>query len=352
MLKLLSSLFSNLKKKKQLYFIYTYLKKIEKIQVSSFYSYLKKIKMIFVSSFSSDFRKIKMIQVMNLFSSTKRKKKNLILLGVFLLFLIFILLSKKEKSDSNANNAEKILEQIQEKNKNEIEIKKIKKEKIAEEHSLKILKSSPSKKTEKKPPQNKLQQLQQNDVKQTVDKLNQKKEIKISETPLQIVKNLHIGLKKVSNKKDLYKYNDLISLIKNTYNAEKMIAKIIGDTWKKTTREDQEEIVNIFQEYIAKNYIKRFKKIKDPAFNYKKPKKIGEKLMLVKTDLVFDKNDVISINYLLLFDNNKWRIFDVLLAGSISEIATKKSEFSGFISDKTIAPLIDALKKKNSMLDN
>ena len=56
-----------------------------------------------------------------------------------------------------------------------------------------------------------------------------------------------------------------------------MIEKIIGDTWE-NNKKDQEEIVIIFQEYIAKNYFKRFKKIKNPAFNYKESKKIGEKI--------------------------------------------------------------------------
>jgi ABC-type transporter MlaC component len=41
-----------------------------------------------------------------------------------------------------------------------------------------------------------------------------------------------------------------------------------------------------------------------------------------------------------------------LLAGSISEIATKKSEFSSFIRDGKITPLINALKKKNSVLND
>ena len=165
-----------------------------------------------------------------------------------------------------------------------------------------------------------------------------------------MVNNLHVGLEKVSEKK-FSNPADLINLVKNTYNAEKMIEKIIGDTWKKTNKKDQEEIVIIFQEYIARNYFKRFNKIKNPAFNYKESKKIGEKFVLVKTDLVVDKEEV-SINYLLLFDKNKWRIFDVLLAGSISEIATKKSEFSSFISDGKITPLISALKKKNSVLND
>ena len=66
--------------------------------------------------------------------------------------------------------------------------------------------------------------------------------------------------------------------------------------------------------------------------------------MLIKTDLIVDEEKVL-INYLLLFENNKWRIFDVLLAGSISEIATKKSEFSSFIRDGKITPLIKGLKR-------
>ena len=91
--------------------------------------------------------------------------------------------------------------------------------------------------------------------------------------------------------------------------------------------------------------------IVDKDYKLPESKKIGEDFTLVKTVLVVDKEEV-SISYLLLLDKNKWRIFDVLLAGSISEIATKKSEFSGFLRDGKITPLIDALKKKNAVLND
>ena len=108
-----------------------------------------------------------------------------------------------------------------------------------------------------------------------------KNEINKFYTPEEVVNNLHVGLKKVSEKSSNSLAN-LINLVENTYNAEKMIEKIIGDTWKKTIKKDQEEIVIIFQEYIARNYFKRFNKIKNPAFNYKESKKIGENLCLLK----------------------------------------------------------------------
>ena len=57
-------------------------------------------------------------------------------------------------------------------------------------------------------------------------------------------------------------------------------------------------------------------------------------------------DEKVSISYLLSLKSQEWKIFDVLLAGSVSEIATKKSEFKSFIVDGNINPLIDALKKK------
>lgn len=297
--------------------------------------------------------------ISSLFSYFKKKKKIQVLSGFFLIFLIVTFFLNNDNSGSRADDAEKTSFPIEEIKANksddltkntEVDIEETitKKIRIDDLSKSKISegKISPKISTIKK-----LDTSSKNNAERTTEKPSQEKEIKISETPKQVVKNLHIGLKKVSEK-NVQSYNNLISLVKNTYNAEKMIAKIIGDTWKKTIRKDKEEIVTIFQEYIAINYFKRFEKIKNPTFIFKESKKINEKFVLVKTNLIVDKKEEISINYLLLLNNNKWRIYDVLIAGSISEIATKKSEFSGFIDDGKITPLINALKKQNSILNN
>ncbi len=48
--------------------------------------------------------------------------------------------------------------------------------------------------------------------------------------------------------------------------------------------------------------------------------------------------------------DNTWKIFDVLLDGSVSEVATKKSEFRKYIKGKKIDELFEALKKFNSQI--
>ena len=292
-----------------------------------------------------------------LFSYLKKIKKIYVVLGSMLIFLIIFFFSIKEPSDLDQNEKVKISVKLDEKKNlksddlsqnTKVEIEKLKNNQATKD-DLSKSKKPPEKKEKKPAVKNQRETQQKKKVLEPNKKPENKNEINKFYTPEEVVNNLHTGLKKVSEKIS-DSPTDLLNIVKNTYNAEKMITKIIGDTWKKTNKKDQQEIVIIFQEYIAKNYFKRFKKIKNPIFDYKESKKISEKLMLIKTILVVDKKEV-SINYLLIFDKNQWRIFDVLLAGSISEIATKKSEFSSFIRDGTISPLIDALKKQNSVLN-
>ena len=175
----------------------------------------------------------------------------------------------------------------------------------------------------------------------------EKKTKKINEAT-QTISKLHQGLKKISGQ-NAGIYNTTKKLITETYDTEKMLKMIIGDSWKNLNKEIKKEIINVFEEYIAKNYIKRFSKIKNLQFSSLEEKKIGN-YKTVKSNLILDNDEKISISYLLSPKRQEWKIFDVLLAGSVSEIATKKSEFKSFIVDGNINPLIDALKKKNKTL--
>ena len=175
----------------------------------------------------------------------------------------------------------------------------------------------------------------------------EKKTKKINEAT-QTISKLHQGLKKISGQ-NVGIYNTTKKLITETYDTEKMLKMIIGDSWKNLNNEIKKEIINVFEEYIAKNYIKRFSKIKNLQFSSLEEKKIGT-YKIVKSNLIFGNAEKVSISYLLSLKRQEWKIFDVLLAGSVSEVATKKSEFGSFIKKNNINLLIDALKKKNKEL--
>ena len=266
-------------------------------------------------------------------------KKNPYYVIIFLIFLMFLVtflinhkgsdeLAKEEdvkisKSDYESESKDEMEKLERKKKEDEVKNKSTKKEK----EDIKIKKTKPviSKK--------------EKDEKKTKSKIL---------SPRETIVELHKGLKKI-NSKSLTVFESTLKNIKQNYNSEKMLSMIIGNQWKNVSNKKRKEIINIFEEYIAKNYVRRFSKMKDFSFIENKEQNVG-KFVMVRSNLVIGKEEKVSISYLLSNDKNEWKIFDVLLAGSVSEIATKKSEFRSFIEGRNIDPLIDALKKKNKDL--
>lgn len=172
----------------------------------------------------------------------------------------------------------------------------------------------------------------------------------INSTPSETIDLLHNTLKKIVRSNIDNK--EVQSVISNTYNIERMLALIIGEVWKKSISKDQMALKKVFEEYIAKNYILRFKNIKSLEFGKLEINQAGKNYRMAKTRLIINSKDVVPLNYLLDQTNNSWKIFDVLIDGSISEIATKKSEFKSFTNQDDLKPLLEALQKKNSTLPN
>jgi phospholipid transport system substrate-binding protein len=58
----------------------------------------------------------------------------------------------------------------------------------------------------------------------------------------------------------------------------------------------------------------------------------------------------VNINYLMRQNNGGWQIADVYLNGTISELATRRSEFSAILHAQGINGLIEALNSKAAAL--
>ena len=135
-------------------------------------------------------------------------------------------------------------------------------------------------------------------------------------------------------------------VVKNSYDLEKMGKMIIGVHWKQINTATKHEFIDVFKRYISVNYFRRFNKINKLNFKYQKVQVIGDQFRLAGVILTADSEKV-KIDYLLGFKNKQWKIFDVLLDGSISEIATKKSDFKKIINDKGVTGLIKNLRIRN-----
>ena len=164
---------------------------------------------------------------------------------------------------------------------------------------------------------------------------------------LESIDALHESLIKISNKtiksEDLALIDDVV---KNSYDLEKMGKMIIGVDWKQIETKLKEDFINVFKRFISANYFRRFNRINDLDYEYQTVRVIGDKFRLAGVILIAD-NERIKIDYLLALKNDQWKIFDVLLDGSISEIATKKSDFKKIINEEGVSGLIKNLSVRN-----
>ena len=172
-------------------------------------------------------------------------------------------------------------------------------------------------------------------------------ETKSESTVLAGVNELHESLIKISDKTinsdNLAVIDDVV---KNSYDLEKMGKIIIGIDWKQMDTKTQKEFINVFKRFISVNYFRRFNKINELHFEHQTVTNIKDKFKLAKVVLTAD-NEKFKIDYLLGFKNEKWKIFDVLIDGSISEVATKKSDFKKIIKEEGVSGLIKNLAIRN-----
>ena len=158
---------------------------------------------------------------------------------------------------------------------------------------------------------------------------------------------LHTTIKEISEKKiDKNNINYVDEIVSNTYDIKKMSKIILGKFWSESKAHDKAKFIEKFTLYISSNYINRFRDKKDFNYEYKDIDKIGENYRIAYTIFKFSEKEKLKINYMLIKNHNKWLIFDVLLNGSISEIATKKSEFNETLNNGGITSLISLINKK------
>ena len=71
---------------------------------------------------------------------------------------------------------------------------------------------------------------------------------------------------------------------------------------------------------------------------------------IVKTKLVQSNGTPVPLNYLLRGSGDNWKVVDVYLSGTISELATRRSEFEAILKSGGPSALIESLRQQADKL--
>ncbi|MBO0739553.1 MAG: ABC transporter substrate-binding protein [Alphaproteobacteria bacterium] len=141
------------------------------------------------------------------------------------------------------------------------------------------------------------------------------------------------------------RYQKLEPVVLRTFDVPFMTRLSIGPSWSKLTPEQKRRAATAYGRYITAVYATRFDEYSGEKFQV-----LGEQQIkhgtLVKSQIIKSNGEPVSINYVLHDNNVAWQIRDAYLSGSISELATRRSEFSAILRTNGIDALIATLNKK------
>src|SRR5580704_9033652 len=141
------------------------------------------------------------------------------------------------------------------------------------------------------------------------------------------------------------RYQKLEPVVRGTFDVPFMARLSVGPTWRNLTPEQKRRAVQAYTRYIAAIYATRF-----DDYAGEKLQVLGEQQIkhgtLIKTQIIKSNGEPVAINYVVHDNDTAWQIRDIYLSGSISELATRRSDFANILRTSGIDGLIASLNKK------
>lgn len=148
------------------------------------------------------------------------------------------------------------------------------------------------------------------------------------------------------------RYQMLEPVIEKSFNLEQILQNSAGLLWSQIPAGQQSKLEKLFREYTVATYISNFNTYGGQHFTVSPNIRSTGDARIVATDLVSSSGKKTRLSYVMRQSKGNWQITDVLFEGTISKVATQRSDFSGLIEPGNAQKLIDALTKKVTALSN
>jgi phospholipid transport system substrate-binding protein len=139
------------------------------------------------------------------------------------------------------------------------------------------------------------------------------------------------------------RYDKLAPVISSTFDLAAMTRIAVGPEWNSIAPELQSKLIESFTRMTVATYASRFDGYSGERFEVEPASEVRTTGRVVHTKLFPSNGEPITLNYLMRGSDDNWRIVDVYLTGTISELATRRSEFASILKNGGPSALIDSL---------
>jgi phospholipid transport system substrate-binding protein len=142
------------------------------------------------------------------------------------------------------------------------------------------------------------------------------------------------------------RYQKLAPAVAQAFDVPVMAKIAVGPAWTNLPADKKAAVLDVFTRYMVTTYASRFKSFSGQSFVVGDLTQPAPDRKLVASQLLRPTGDPIQLNYVFRQGDAGWKIIDIYLSGTISEMARMRSDFSETLRTGGADALIAILEKK------
>ena len=167
------------------------------------------------------------------------------------------------------------------------------------------------------------------------------------ERPSIVVEKLHNIL--LANMKDAItlkfegRRNLLAPVVRKAFDLETMARVSAGAAWQEMSDSERSAVVGAFSDCTIANYASQFDNFEGERFEIKGEAAVGRGNVMVSAEL-HTMSETVVLDYRLRQASGNWRIIDIYMDGSISQLALRRGEFSTVLARGGVDTLVGHMR--------
>ncbi len=130
--------------------------------------------------------------------------------------------------------------------------------------------------------------------------------------------------------------------IRPVFDFREMAKRSLGVHWRRRTPEERERFVTLFTELLENSYLGKIESYKGEKIRYVK-ERLDPPYAEVSTVVITSREQEIPLDYRLLQEGDRWRIYDVVIEG-ISLVNNYRSQFGSILQRSSFDELVGKLR--------
>jgi phospholipid transport system substrate-binding protein len=139
----------------------------------------------------------------------------------------------------------------------------------------------------------------------------------------------------------------LAPVVGKTFDLPLMAAKVLGRHWRSLPAADQKRWIEAFSALTVKTYAEQFDENSGLVFEVGAVQAAPAGTALVRTKLKRASDEPVAIDYRLRPVAGGWRVIDIFLNGTVSELALRRSEYTSVLERDGFPSLVATLQSRS-----